>query len=73
MKIYLDDDSADRRLVAFLRNAGHEVTVPMGVGGAGGNDRRRDLTPRGIAAAVSKLELSGLAVADGLHSVNQWR
>jgi predicted nuclease of predicted toxin-antitoxin system len=98
MKIYVDDDSADRRLVAHLRNAGHQVMVPTGVGQAGRsdpkhleyairndltlltrnykdftdlhdlvlasggehpgilivyfeNDRRRDLPPRGIAAA----------------------
>jgi predicted nuclease of predicted toxin-antitoxin system len=120
MKIYVDDDSADRRLVAYLQNAGHEVTVPRAVGRAGGsdpkhleyavrnslalltrnykdfpdlhdlvlasggghpgilivyaeNDRRRDLTPRGIATAVSKMESSGSPLADQLHSVNQWR
>jgi predicted nuclease of predicted toxin-antitoxin system len=120
MNLYLDDDSIDRRLVAFLRNAGHQVTVPAGVGqtgasdpkhlqfairnrlvlltrnfkdypdlhdlvvAAGGghsgilivyaeNDRRRDMTPRGIAAAVTKLEASGLPLADQLFSVNQWR
>ena len=29
MKLYLDDDSADRQLMAMLRNAGHSVTVPI--------------------------------------------
>jgi predicted nuclease of predicted toxin-antitoxin system len=37
------------------------------------DDRRRDLTPRGIATAISKLEASGLPLADQLHSLNQWR
>jgi len=120
MNIYLDDDSADRRLVTYLRNAGHEVTVPATIGQAGvsdpkhleyavrnafilltrnrkdfpdlhdlvlasggghpgilmvyaENDRRRDLTPRGIATAITKIEASGLPLADQLHSVNQWR
>ena len=120
MNLYLDDDSVDRRLVALLRNGGHQVTLPAGVGRMGAsdpkhlefairnrlvlltrnfmdfpdlndlvvasggghpgilivyaeNDRRRDMKPRGIAAAVSKLEASGLPLADQLHSLNQWR
>lgn len=28
MNLYLDDDSADRRLAVMLANAGHRVTVP---------------------------------------------
>jgi predicted nuclease of predicted toxin-antitoxin system len=120
MNVYLDDHSTDRRLVSFLRNAGHQVTLPAGAGQLGAsdpkhfayairnrlvlltrnykdfpdlhdlvmasggghpdilmiyaeNDRRRDMRPRGIAAAVSKLEASGLPVADQVHSLNQWR
>src|SRR5260370_36908215 len=116
MNIYLDDDSADRRLVAYLQKAGHQVTVPAPAGRAGGsdpkhleyavrnalafltrnykdfpdlhdlvlsaggghlgilivyaeNDPRRDLTPRGIATAVSRLEASRLPLADQLHSL----
>jgi len=120
MNIYLDDDSADRRLVAYLQKAGHQVTIPTAAGRAGASDPkhleyaignglvlltrnykdfpdlhdlvlasggrhpgilivyaenapRRDLTPRGIAAAISRLETSTLPLADQLHSVNQWR
>jgi predicted nuclease of predicted toxin-antitoxin system len=120
MNVYLDDDSVDRRLVVFLRKAGHQVTVPAGAGQAGAsdpkqleyaicnslvlltrnhkdfwdlhdlvvasggghpgilivyaeNDPRRDMKPRGIAAAVSKLEASGLPLSDQVHSINQWR
>src|SRR4030095_288289 len=31
MHLYLDDDTADRRLVALLAHAGHEVVVPANV------------------------------------------
>ena len=31
MNLYLDDDTADRRLVALLSNAGHVVVVPAEV------------------------------------------
>jgi predicted nuclease of predicted toxin-antitoxin system len=37
------------------------------------NDRPRDLTPRAIAAASSKLAASGMPLADQIHSVNDWR
>jgi hypothetical protein len=57
----------------------HDLVLASGGGHPGilivyaENDRRRDLTPRGIAVAVSKLEASGLPVSDQLHSVNRWR
>ncbi len=35
MKIYCDDDSQERRLVAQLRKAGHPVTTPTDAGRAG--------------------------------------
>jgi hypothetical protein len=31
MNLYLDDDTADRRLVALLSNVGHVVIVPVDV------------------------------------------
>jgi hypothetical protein len=37
------------------------------------NDPTRDLTPRGIATAVAKLESSGVLIANELHVLNQWR
>jgi hypothetical protein len=38
LRLYLDDCAADRRLVALLRSAGHDVTLPVDVGLAGAND-----------------------------------
>jgi predicted nuclease of predicted toxin-antitoxin system len=40
MNLYLDDDTADRRLVALLMNAGHRVTVPRDVDLGGSADPR---------------------------------
>jgi hypothetical protein len=57
----------------------HDLVLASGGGHPGilivyaENDRRRDLTPRGIAMAITKIEATGLPLADQLHSVNQWR
>ena len=40
MNLYLDDDTAERRLVALLSNAGHVVVVPAGVQLSGAPDAR---------------------------------
>ena len=40
MKLYLDDDTVDRRLVKLLMNAGHDVIVPADIGLAGASDAR---------------------------------
>jgi hypothetical protein len=40
MNLYLDDDTAERRLVALLSNAGHVVVVPAGVQLSGVSDAR---------------------------------
>ena len=45
MNLYLDDDTADRRLVAFLSNAGHQVTAPAQVRLAGAADARHFSMP----------------------------
>jgi hypothetical protein len=37
------------------------------------NDPRHNLTDRGIGSAISKLESSGVPIADGIHVLNQWR
>jgi len=37
------------------------------------DDPRNNLTERGIATAVSKLESSGVPTRDGIHVLNHWR
>jgi len=118
--IYLDDDSASRRLSLVLRKAGHDVSIPgdLGTSGApdpvhltrairdgrvlltrnardfsllhdlvhasGGshpgilllhfdNDPTRDLTPKGVATAIAKLEASGVPILKEIHVLNHWR
>lgn len=48
MNLYLDDDSVARALVKFLRDAGHQVTLPFDVGKSGAND------PVHLATAVQR-------------------
>ena len=38
MRIYLDDDSASRQLSLVLRKAGHDVSIPDGLGTSGSPD-----------------------------------
>jgi predicted nuclease of predicted toxin-antitoxin system len=37
------------------------------------NDPRHNLTDRGIATAISKLESFGIPIRDRIHALNQWR
>jgi predicted nuclease of predicted toxin-antitoxin system len=37
------------------------------------NDPRHNLTDRGIAGALSKLESAGVPIADQIHILNHWR
>jgi predicted nuclease of predicted toxin-antitoxin system len=37
------------------------------------NDPRHNLTDRGIAGALAKLESSGVLIPDHVHVLNQWR
>jgi len=37
------------------------------------NDPRHNLTDRGIASAINKLESSGIPIPDRIHVLNQWR
>jgi predicted nuclease of predicted toxin-antitoxin system len=37
------------------------------------NDPRHNLTDRGIATAISKLESSAVPTRDQIHELNQWR
>jgi predicted nuclease of predicted toxin-antitoxin system len=40
MNLYLDDDTADRRLAALLSHAGHRVVMPASVHLSGASDAR---------------------------------
>jgi predicted nuclease of predicted toxin-antitoxin system len=120
MKIYLDDNQTDRRLVALLVKAGYQVVRPTDVALVGksdalhleqairdglvvltsdaedfqdlsrlvltsgghypgilvvrfDNDPLRDMKPKHVVAAVSKLDRSGLPLVDQLVVLNQWR
>jgi hypothetical protein len=37
------------------------------------NDPRHNLTERGIATAISKLEFSAVPTRDQIHALNKWR
>jgi predicted nuclease of predicted toxin-antitoxin system len=37
------------------------------------NDPRHNLTDRGIASAIDKLESSGVVIFDPIHVLNHWR
>lgn len=120
MRLYLDDNLTDRRVVAEVRRAGHTVLVPSDVGRSGApdphhfaeairqaavlltrnvqdfldlhdlilaargqhpgllliyleNDPRRDLTPRGIAVALSRLEAAAVPLTGQVYVLNHWR
>ena|SRR5712692_3639335 len=120
MKLYMDDNMADRDLVALLRKRGHQVTIPADADKVGvsdpkhlayaishdllvvtqdredfsdlhdlvmaskgahpgivliysENDPTRDMSHRGIATALGKLERSGAPLANELHVLNHWR
>jgi predicted nuclease of predicted toxin-antitoxin system len=38
MRLYLDDDAADPLLARLLRNAGHDVCLPVEIGRSGSHD-----------------------------------
>ena len=120
MRLYLDDNLTDRRVVAALRRVGHTVVLPSEVGRAGApdarhfaeaihhaavlltrnyqdfidlhdlivaaggshpglllvyleNDPTRDLTPRGIAVAVSRLDAAAVPLPGQVYVLNHWR
>jgi hypothetical protein len=66
MKIYLDDDSASRQLSS---GGSHPGILLLHFD----NNPTRDLTPRGIATAIEKLEASGAPITNELHVLNHWR
>jgi predicted nuclease of predicted toxin-antitoxin system len=120
MNPYLDDDTAARRLVALLANAGHGVVVPADVDLSGAPDTRhfihamqqslvlvtrnhddfldlhevvqaahgthpgilivrfdddpaRDMTPRHIVRAISRLESAAVPLQNQVYILNHWR
>jgi len=120
MRLYLDDNPIDRRVVAELRRAGHTGVLPSDVGRAGApdaqhlaeairqaavlltrnyqdfidlhdlilaaggsrpglllisleNDPTRDLTPRGVAVAVSRLDAAAVPLVGQVYVLNHWR
>lgn len=120
MNIYLDDDTAARRLVTLLSNAGHVVVVPADVDLSGApdtrhfiyamqqalvlmtrnhddfldlhevvqtahgthpgilivrfdNDPTRDMTPRHIVTAISRLESATVPLENRVYILNHWR
>jgi len=120
MHLYLDDDTAERRLMRLLTNAGHVIVVPASVHLAGApdtchfihalrhslvlvtrnhddfldlhevvqtahgthpgiliirfdNDPTRDMTPRQIAAAISRLESTEVPLENRVYILNHWR
>jgi hypothetical protein len=119
MRLYLDDNLTDRRVVAQLHRAGHTVVLPAEIGYAGAsdaqhfaqvvrytatlltrhykdcielhdlirtagghhpglllvyleNDPTRDMTPRSIAMALSRLEAVTVPLVDHVYVLNHW-
>jgi len=120
VRLYLDDDSVDKMLIALLEKAEHDVFVPPEAGrktvndqvhllnailaertllthncsdfeelhslvvGSGGHhpgliivrrdgDRRRDMKPHDIVAAIANLIASGTPIQDELATLNHYR
>lgn len=120
MRLYLDDNITDRRVVAQLQRVGHMVVLPAEAGHAGASDAqhftqaihrtatlltrnykdfidlhdliltaggshpgllllylekdpRRDMTPRSIAGAVSRLEAAAVPLVNHVYVLNHWR
>ena len=120
MRIYLDDNTTDSRLVTELRKRGHDVVEPTDafLGGASDarhfvyaiekrlviltrdaddfrnlhliviasrgehpgiflvrfdNDPTKDMKPGGMAAAVDRIDASGLPLSNQLFVLNHWR
>src|SRR5215831_8566493 len=120
MRLYLDDNITDRRMVAQLQWMGHVVLLPAAVGYSGVSDAKhlayairesyvlltqnyqdfldlhdlilaasghhrgllllytehdptRDMTPRGIAMAITKLEATQVPFANQVYVLNHWR
>src|SRR5262249_41366777 len=63
--------------VLLTRNARDFTLLHDPVRASGGghpdNDPTRDLTPKAVAAAIAKLEASGVPISNELHVLNHWR
>jgi hypothetical protein len=120
MRLYVDDNLTDRRVVAQLQRAGHTVVLPAEVSHTGAldaqhfaqairhtaalltrnykdfialhdllltaggnhsglllvyleNDPTRDMTPRSIAEAASRLEAAAVPLVNHVYVLNHWR
>ena len=120
MRLYLDDNITDRRVVAQLHRMSHVVLLPAAVGYSGASDAKhlayairegyvlltqnyqdfldlhdliltagghhsgllllytehdptRDMTPRRIAVAITKLEAARVPLANQVYVLNHWR
>lgn len=120
MRLYLDDNIIDRRVVAQLQRMGHTVRLPMDAGQSGAFDAKhltsaiqqrdvlltqnaqdfldlhdlilaaggrhsgllllyteidptRDMTPRSIAVAITRLESADVPLENQVYIVNHWR
>jgi hypothetical protein len=62
MRLYLDDDMAAPLLARLLRNAGHDVTMPIDVGLSGEHD----------AAHLRHATLDGRSIITGNHDDFQY-
>jgi len=57
----------------------HDLVLAAGGGHPGivsirmDNDRRRDMKPGGIRAAIANLEKAGITIANKIHVLNHWR
>jgi predicted nuclease of predicted toxin-antitoxin system len=65
-----DSDDFDELHDLIMSAAGHHPGVLVV---RFDDDPRHNLTDRGIASAISKLEVSGVTIADRVHVLNQWR
>jgi uncharacterized protein DUF5615 len=119
MRLYLDDNITDRRVVIQLQRMGHFVLLPVAVGHSGVSDAKhlayaihegyalftqnyqdfldlhdriltaggyhrglllytehdptRDMTPRNIAVAITRLEAARVPLANQVCVLNHWR
>jgi len=120
MRLYLDDNITDRRVVAQLQRMGHVVLLPAAAEHSGVSDAKhltytiregyvlftqnyqdfldlhdlilaagghhrgllllytehdptRDLTPRSIAMAITKLEAAQIPLVNQVYVLNHWR
>jgi hypothetical protein len=68
MNLYMDDNIVDRELI-IAANGVHPGILLI----SSDNDPTRDMSSRGIATAIGKLEASAVPLANQLYVLNHWR